>query len=262
MFAGCPLNLPSFSYGILLFFAFVAGMAVYSINCRRLAVKSAELVDLALVITIAPLIGARLFYILTFPRQFNGIRDYLALHEGGLVFYGALIAVLPALGIFASVKKIPFRQLLDLLVPSFALAHAIGRLGCLSNSCCYGAPTTAVQIYRLSSDPAGMFRHPTQLYEATFLLLIFFGLNKILTAVYRRQRFFWGFVSGFYLIAYSFCRFLIEFIRGDDRGGFLTSLHLSPSQIVALLLIISGIVWLNYCYKYPYTTGEQANEQS
>lgn len=255
-------NLPYYSYGMLIVIGFLAGLMIYRFNCRRLGIVVPDLLDLSLTITIAPLVGARILYIITFPHQFNGLADYLAIHEGGLIFYGGLLAGLLALAIFAQQKRIPLRQLLDLIVPSFAFAHVLGRFGCLINGCCYGKPTVFLQIYRLAGDPQGLYRHPTQLYEAIFLLILFAVLNKLLTKTYRLNSLFAGFVSGFYLIAYSFFRFLIEFIRDDDRGGFFTFLYLSPSQIVALILVISGIFWLNHCYKYPYNTGDKSNGQN
>lgn len=258
----CNFNLPFYTYGILIVIAFILGMLIYRFNCQRLGNKPADLVDLSLIITIAPLFGARFFYIATFPGQFKGVYDYLAIHEGGLVFYGGLIGGIIATYAFARLKELSFRQLLDFMVPSFALAHAIGRIGCLFNGCCYGIKTTFLQIYRLPTDSGNSFRHPTQIYEATFLLLFFILLNFFLTRVYRYQKLFPGFVSGFYLISYSFFRFLIEFIRDDNRGGFFTPLHLSPSQGTAAILIAAGIFWLNYCHKYPYITGVKLNEQS
>lgn len=262
MFVALNLNLPFYSYGVLIFVGFILGMFIYRFNCQRLGNQPADLVDLSLTITIAPLLGARIFYIVTFPEQFSGAYDYLAIHEGGLVFYGGLIGGLMALGVFANLKKEPLRQLLDFMVPSFVVAHAIGRIGCLFNGCCYGMQTTLVKIYRLPADTENSFRHPTQIYEATFLLLTFFFLNFLLTGIYRYKRLFPGFVSGFYLISYSFFRFLIEFIRDDNRGGFFTPLHLSPSQVTAVILIAAGVYWLNHCYKYPYIIGVKLNEQS
>ena len=43
-----------------------------------------------------------------------------------------------------------------------------------------------------------------------------------------------------YLILYGLFRFFIEFIRGDERGGFIPGL--SPSQFWSLIMIVGGIV--------------------
>ena len=42
-----------------------------------------------------------------------------------------------------------------------------------------------------------------------------------------------------YLVAYGVFRFLIEFIRGDDRGKFIGAL--SPSQFWSIGMVVLGI---------------------
>ncbi|HPW57535.1 MAG TPA: prolipoprotein diacylglyceryl transferase [Candidatus Rifleibacterium sp.] len=52
-----------------------------------------------------------------------------------------------------------------------------------------------------------------------------------------------------YLLSYSCFRFMVEFVRADDRGGFFTPLQLSPSQLIALGTAVVAIAWLRYCYR-------------
>jgi prolipoprotein diacylglyceryltransferase len=68
----------------------------------------------------------------------------------------------------------------------------------------------------------------------------------------------WRFISRrpynmpIYMVGYGIWRFLIEYLRGDERGAGLVS-FLSPSQLTAVLLIIGGAVlfgieyYLNKC---------------
>ncbi len=256
----CPvgLHLPYYTYGILLLVAFAGGIWLFSSNCRALRKPLPDLIDLFLIVSISGIAGARLAYILLFPQQFKGLRDYAALHEGGLVFYGGLIAAFTALLIYLWRKKISWQSVFDCFVPSLALGHALGRVGCLVNDCCYGAPTALVKIYRLSNDPPGCFRHPTQGYEALFLVLIAMASTIILRSEKYARLAKPGILSGFYLAAYSFWRFLIEFIRDDDRGGVFTVLQLSPSQLAAIILMVIGAGMIVYCYKYPADSGDKA----
>jgi phosphatidylglycerol:prolipoprotein diacylglycerol transferase len=46
-----------------------------------------------------------------------------------------------------------------------------------------------------------------------------------------------------YLVGYGLWRFFIEYARADDRGQTIVS-FLSPSQLVSLLMIVGGAVWL------------------
>ena len=42
-----------------------------------------------------------------------------------------------------------------------------------------------------------------------------------------------------YLIAYGIFRFLIEFLRADDRGEFVAGI--SPSQFWSILMVVGGV---------------------
>lgn len=128
----------------------------------------------------------------------------------------------------------------DYFVTAGALGHVIGRIGCWTEGCCHGAPTGlpwgSVFYDRASSIPPdllGVLLHPTQLYEAfgeavAAAVLIRWVLPGIRAGKYRYGTAFIG-----YILYYSILRFLIEFLRGDDRGVFLWS-FLSPSQWVSL----------------------------
>ena len=43
-----------------------------------------------------------------------------------------------------------------------------------------------------------------------------------------------------YLISYGIFRFLIEFLRGDERGAFIKGI--SPSQFWSIIMIVIGVV--------------------
>ncbi|PKL47841.1 MAG: prolipoprotein diacylglyceryl transferase [Candidatus Riflebacteria bacterium HGW-Riflebacteria-2] len=262
MINGIALNLPDYIYGILFVVAYLAGLWLFRYNSSRFGLTMPDLVDLSLITCISGLVGARIAYILLFPDHFNRLRDYLAIYEGGLVFYGGLIAFIASMAMFCRFKSLSFRQLFDMLSPSAALGHAIGRLGCLNNHCCYGAPTTCCQIYRLPDDPPGLFRHPTQLYESVFLFCLMLALNQILKKVYSGQTRKTGLTGGIYLASYAIFRFMIEFIRADNRGGFYTALSLSPSQITAVILLLCSTALMAYAVRYPVDTRGTTDEQS
>jgi len=67
----------------------------------------------------------------------------------------------------------------------------------------------------------GVPLYPVQLYEAAGELAVFFILDRLLakSAQFRK-----GTVILSYLMLYSFLRFCIESLRGDDRGSFFALL--------------------------------------
>lgn len=127
-----------------------------------------------------------------------------------------------------------FRAVSEIAAGCIAIAHACGRIGCLFAGCCHGKITDAwYGIYNVHLDAKTV---PTQLFEAIFL----FALAIFLTYRLRKQK--KGNLA-IYLVAYSFWRFFIEYLRADDRGGGLVSFW-SPSQLIAVLLFVVGAALL------------------
>jgi len=134
------------------------------------------------------------------------------------------------------------------------LGLGFGRMGCLLAGCCFGKPwASGMAIHFPSQSPASeaQFKegllptaltqsldvHPTQLYEsaASFAIAAFLIFNLHGKKRYDGQVFL-AFVG-----LYSVLRFVIEFVRADDRGGFL---GLSTSQLVGIPLI-GLVIWLH-----------------
>jgi phosphatidylglycerol:prolipoprotein diacylglycerol transferase len=259
----CTLNnisATAYFYGFMMTLAFVTGLSLLWFNLRRTGIDRSIFIDLALITVFSSVVGARILYILLYPHQFNSLYDYLALHEGGLVFFGGFIGAISALLAFAYLKKMPAMRLLDSLAPSIAIGHAIGRIGCFTNHCCYGIKTDLFHFYHLPADPEKDFRHPTQLYESAFLLILAVFLQLRLKKTYSSTRPISGFIATIYLSSYTFFRFLIEFIRGDDRGGSFTPLGLSISQILSLTIFIATAFAAKRIYYEHKKSGKNLNE--
>ena len=128
-----------------------------------------------------------------------------------------------------------FPSFVNIAAACVPLAHGLGRIGCLFGGCCYGMETDA--WFGIPMD-IGTMDHvyvkvvPTQLFEAIFL----FALAAFL--IWRN----WkgkGFCLPAYLIGYGVWRFLIEYLRDDDRGQTFLS-FLTPSQLTAVVLVLIG----------------------
>ena len=233
------MRLPYYFYGILTVFAFIIGFSLFNYLCKKFGILHPSFLNLSFVLGIPGILGARIAYILLFPEQFSSVYDYIAIHEGGLVFYGGFIASFIAFVIFLKYKKYNLWANLDLIVPSIALGHSIGRIGCLINHCCYGKKTDFIKIYKITNEH--FYRHPTPLYESIVLFLVFVFVTKFIINKGKKY-FFSANIALFYVFFYSIFRFFIEYIRDDDRGGFYTFYNLSPSQIISALLFISALI--------------------
>ncbi len=238
------IDLPFYSYGILMGIAFIIAVFLFKYNSRNSSLPCPPLIDILLIISIFGVLGARINYILLFPQYYKTLRDCLAIHEGGLVYYGGMILAIIALFIYCKIKKYSFLMVADYFVPSLAIGHALGRIGCLINDCCYGTTTNLIKIYHLKTDSIGVFRHPTQLYEIIYLIILAVIFTYILKTGWQEKDSKRGLVASLYIICYSILRFLNEFLRADSRGGFFTYLNLSPAQLTSIVLFICSILFI------------------
>lgn len=181
---------------------------------------------------------------------FQGFYDFLETgkfvlnKDTGITFYGGLIggAALFLIVWFTLVRKLCgkeaveiFPKVLGIAACSIAIAHAIGRVGCLTAGCCHGAETDSwIGLVQPGSGIEGKVI-PTQLFEAIFL----FELFLLLTYLLFRTR-----INGIavYMLLYGIFRFVNEFLRTDDRGSFIPGL--TPSQAWSVVLVAAGALWL------------------
>ena len=127
-----------------------------------------------------------------------------------------------------------FFSLSEIAAGSIALAHGFGRLGCLFAGCCHGAPTDAwYGINMMNGSGEWVKCVPTQLFEAIFLMLLFGFLVSF--SILKKKL-----ILPFYLIIYGVWRFAIEYLRDDYRGDTFIE-ALTPSQLIALVLVVIGI---------------------
>lgn len=177
-------------------------------------------------------VGSKVFFLVVSSQGgFTETASHLSFWVGGgLVFYGGLIFSL-VFSYFFFRSKPHLKALYIDFVPGLALAHGVGRIGCFLAGCCFGE----VAHNWLGVHINGSERYPVQLMEAVILLMLgtFFHLKK-------RD---WGKqILVYYLISYSFIRFLLEFMRGDEvRGGFAS---FSTSQWVSIILFLFANLYL------------------
>jgi phosphatidylglycerol:prolipoprotein diacylglycerol transferase len=133
-----------------------------------------------------------------------------------------------------------FFTVADIGAGSIALAHALGRLGCLFAGCCHGGETDA--WYGIYMVNLGYKVVPVQLFEALFLFALFgfFVYRLIKGGTYCLP---------LYMVIYGVWRFLIEYLRTDHRGATVVD-FLTPSQFIAVLMTVgAALLYLGQrCY--------------
>lgn len=172
-----------------------------------------------------------------FQSTYNYIKNPSAGFElgSGMTFIGGLIGgvacFLAIYFIFRKKYTTRLYEVISLLPCSILIAHAFGRIGCFFAGCCYGKETDSFLGVQFPDLPHPV--HPTQLYEAAFLFVLFaVSVYLILKKDFKHN-------LSLYLIAYGVFRFLIEYVRGDDRGALVG--FVSPSQFWSILMVVAGV---------------------
>ncbi|NLY30205.1 MAG: prolipoprotein diacylglyceryl transferase [Firmicutes bacterium] len=227
-----PLKI--YAYGFFLAAAFAVGTYLTARNAKEHGIAVDFILDLALAVCAAALIGARIgFVLLEWPYYRVHPREILQLSEGGLSFHGGLILAVIVGVWFCRRRKYNPWQMADIVAPVVPLGTAIARIGCLLNGCCYGYVTDLpIGLPAALGDPRP--RHPTQMYAAVLNLALFVYL-------YRRRdhRRFPGYLGLLYLIYYSVLRSIVEIFR---ESQFLFG-PIKVAQAFSFLVIIgAGLV--------------------
>lgn len=237
--------IPIYGYGFLIALGFLAAICIIRHLASRSGLNVNQIIDLTFYCLIIGFLSSRVLFVLTRLPEF--IADPLAVFriwEGGFVFFGGLLGALP-FGIWYFRKyKIPAWKAMDAMIPGLTIGHLFGRMGCFLAGCCYGKPTESLFGVRFYSDLVdrayhGIPLHPTQLYEATSLGVLFLGLLWIF-----KNKKFDGQVTLTYLIGYPIIRSIIETFRGDLIRGFVIEGILSTSQFISILVFLAACVAL------------------
>lgn len=259
--------IPAFGYGGLLLVGFLSATVWAGTRSERVGIPRETIWDVAMLILVTGIIGARLFFLFQYPQSVFGkatspgefLFAIVNLSEGGLVLYGGVIFGSLAYFAFCYLRKLHPLELADVVVPSIFLGLGFGRLGCLMNGCCYGdrCELPWAIVFPQGSGPYEMLMqygflppdatvslplHPTQIYSSLGGFLLAFVTALVFR--YRRKT---GEVLAVGAILYPINRFLIEFVRGDEFTQFDTGLTISQLVSLGVLAVgVSYLIWLEF----------------
>lgn len=226
-----PLSI--YWYGFLIAIGILMGARVATFMAEQRGEDPEAIWDMMIIVVILALIGARAYHVFSRPQGGMLGWDYykenpleaLAIWNGGLGIYGAIIGGILGVGIFCYVRKLNVWQWLDFIAPGMALGQSIGRWGNYMNRELYGPPTELPwglripPLYRIApyanmdAYPETTRFHPTFLYESLATLALSLLLIWIGTRFKDRLRH--GDLLLSYLMGYAVIRFFIEYLRPD-----------------------------------------------
>ncbi len=234
-------------YDIFLVLACLSALVVFD-KFSKLRNMSVEANKFYYILGLAAIVGG-IFSAMLFQSVYNwidnGFQDF---KFQGLTFLGGVIggALIFLLGHFFVAKKEVQKELWKVaeIAPACVFfAHGVGRIGCFFGGCCGGIETDF--FLGITFPEAPHKTHPTQLYESAFLFAMFFVILYMNRKDIRYS-------LPVYCLSYGVFRFLLEFLRGDERGALVPGL--SPSQMMSIILVAVGLGLLALKYfreKYP-----------
>lgn len=257
-----PLEVTGFGIMMMLGF-FTAGWVIQkALLAKEMNEAYAEYIIIAGVV--GGILGAKLWYVALHPNT------GALLSRGGLVWYGGFVGGTAAILLNGWRLHVPTRLTMELAAPAVAVGHAIGRVGCFVVQDDYGVPTSLPWGMRfphgVPPTTAGNLRawgidvpadlpshevlavHPTQLYEVTAMLLIFWLLWRL-----RNHAHGMGWLAAVYLVLVGLERFSVEFIRAkDDRMlGLLTIAQVTSLIVLCVGALLTVLWWKKDDFKVP-----------
>ena len=267
-------------YGIILAIGLLAGLVLCMKQAKRYGLTEDNVLDMVLWAVPSCIIGARLYYVIFYLdlyRNADGSLNWgemVAVWDGGLAIYGAVIAGAIVAFFYTRHKKIKMGAMTDLAVMGLLLGQCIGRWANFINREAFGAETTlpwrmcgtSIAEYLLQSgyvDQAGyeavlsgaLGVHPTFFYESMWNLAGLFLVYQI----GKRWRKYDGECFLFYLCWYGLGRAWIEGLRTDSLYFFgleLFGMPIRVSQMVAVVCFLAAGALLLYQRSRPHAPAQ------
>jgi phosphatidylglycerol:prolipoprotein diacylglycerol transferase len=221
-----------------------------------------DILDLVLWAVPFCIIGARIYYVLFYLdlyRNADGSLNWgrmVAVWDGGIAIYGAVITAVLVVIIYAKRKKFSTPALMDAGCLGLILGQIIGRWANFVNREAFGGVTDLPWRMRVwISEFQYADVHPTFFYESMWNLI---GLLLLLFVVSKGRRFD-GENACFYFLWYGIGRFWIEGLREDSLYLFDWTLMGNPirvSQALSAVLVIGAVLVMFYQIKIKKATPE------
>jgi phosphatidylglycerol:prolipoprotein diacylglycerol transferase len=249
-------------YGIILAVAMLAGLYLAMKQGKHYGFTEDDIMDLVLWAVPFCIIGARIYYVLFYLdlyRNADGSLNWsrmVAVWDGGIAIYGAVIAAVLVVVIYAKRKKFSTPALMDAGCLGLILGQIIGRWANFVNREAFGGVTDLPWRMRIwISEFQYADVHPTFFYESMWNLI---GLLLLLFVVSKGRRFD-GENACFYFLWYGIGRFWIEGLREDSLYLFDWTLMGNPirvSQALSAVLVIGAVLVMFYQIKIKKATPE------
>ena len=242
-------------YGILIALGLLLAVWFCMSQRQKYGISEDNILDSVLWGIPCGVIGARLYYVIFYLDSFRSadggidFKEVIAIWDGGLAIYGAVIAVVLVALVLSRRGKYKLWAMMDLVVMGLLIGQAVGCWGNFMNREAFGSETTLPWRMQLTLTSGRIVEvHPTFLYESLWNVI---GLLLIVFIVSKARRFD-GENTCFYFLWYGIGRFWVEGLRTDSLYLFDWTIAGQPirvSQALSLVMIVVALVLLVYNLK-------------
>lgn len=232
-------------YGVIIATGVVIALVLSVREGRRRGINEDYFYDYLLWALPISIISARLYYVIfQWPYYSYHPDEIIAIWDGGIAIYGAIIGGVLTLFFFCRAKHLSIWTMMDVIAPTLIMAQGIGRWGNFMNQEAFGVITTKAALVSQhlpmwiinQMNISGHYRVPTFLYESLWDLS---GFVVLLLLRQRHHLFKRGEVFLTYVLWYSFGRFFIEGMRTDS---LMLGSVIRVSQLLSLIFFVGALV--------------------
>lgn len=234
-----PLSVHWYGIGYIVAIAF--GLWVITKYAPTRGVTEDQLSSVTFWAIIAGFIGGRLYYVVQ-----NDFTGYLAhpgrvfqVWNGGMAFFGAIIAVAIVVLIFAITNRWKLAPMLDVAAMFALMGQPIGRLGNLVNGDIIGPPTQQAWGF-IYSNPNSFAPSTTTAYHPAAVYEIICNLVLIAVLFPLRKRLANGWFFAAYLAGYCLSQIVVFAWRTEPIVAF----GLRQAQVTAIVILIAEAAFL------------------
>lgn len=245
-------------YGLLWAVAFILSHFFMNRIFKAEGRSEKDLDTLTMYIILGTVIGARLGHCLFYGPWF-GEDGYLShplnmlkIYEGGLASHGGAIGIIVAMILYTRKTGEKWLWLFDRMVVVAPLAATCIRLGNLINGEIVGEVTNVPWAFIFQNNDEDRWnlmqygtaippRHPAQLYEAIYCLILFVFMYWYWKNKRASQG--PGFMFGLFCVLLFTERFIDEMLK-VNQAAFENNLPLNMGQILSLPFIALGIIMM------------------
>lgn len=249
-------------FGILLGLSILLGTGLIIWDVYNNGRNMEEYLTLEIWVLLLGLIGARLYYVIFRMEDYqNLLLDFFLLRNGGMTFYGALIAGIVTVLVYAKIHKLSEGQLLDTACVGLAAGQILSSLGLYFNREGFGEYTNGLLAMQIPADSVSihavtetMRKHIDIIggeryiqVEPLFLMEFIWAIGVLAVLIlYKHKRNFQGELFLLYVVLYSMGQFWIEGLRVDTIT--IPGIGWKVVRVTAAIMIVMAMMIMIYMW--------------